>query len=58
MKLLEEDGLLIFSNNFRKFKLDQEALKDYQIEEISRQTLPEDFRKNPHIHQCWRISYT
>ncbi len=53
MQLLSEDGLLIFSNNFRKFKLDEAALSNYQIKEISKQTLPEDFRRNPHIHRCW-----
>jgi len=55
MSLLAEDGLLIFSNNFRKFKMDEEALSEYQIEEISRKTLPEDYKRNPHIHRCWRI---
>jgi 23S rRNA (guanine2445-N2)-methyltransferase / 23S rRNA (guanine2069-N7)-methyltransferase len=55
MRLLSKDGLLIFSNNFRKFKLDEEALSGYRIEEISRQTLPEDFKRNPHIHRCWKI---
>ena len=55
MSLLAEGGLLIFSNNFRKFKLDEEALDGYQIEEISRKTLPEDFKRNPHIHRCWHI---
>ncbi|MEN8169792.1 MAG: bifunctional 23S rRNA (guanine(2069)-N(7))-methyltransferase RlmK/23S rRNA (guanine(2445)-N(2))-methyltransferase RlmL [Pseudomonadota bacterium] len=57
MRLLSKDGLLIFSNNFRKFKLDEEALSGYQIKEISRQTLPEDFKRNPHIHRCWRIQH-
>jgi 23S rRNA (guanine2445-N2)-methyltransferase / 23S rRNA (guanine2069-N7)-methyltransferase len=55
MRLLSREGLLIFSNNFRKFKLDEEALSGYRIEEISRQTLPEDFKRNPHIHRCWKI---
>ncbi|MDH5785243.1 MAG: bifunctional 23S rRNA (guanine(2069)-N(7))-methyltransferase RlmK/23S rRNA (guanine(2445)-N(2))-methyltransferase RlmL [Chromatiales bacterium] len=57
MKLLSQDGLLIFSNNFRKFKLDEEALSRFKIDEISRQTLPEDFKRNPHIHRCWRITH-
>jgi 23S rRNA (guanine2445-N2)-methyltransferase / 23S rRNA (guanine2069-N7)-methyltransferase len=57
MQLLAQGGVLIFSNNFRKFKLDEAALSEYQIEEISRQTLPEDFKRNPHIHRCWRIRH-
>jgi 23S rRNA (guanine2445-N2)-methyltransferase / 23S rRNA (guanine2069-N7)-methyltransferase len=55
MALLEDDGLLVFSNNFRRFKLEQEALSDLQIEEISSKTLPRDFARNPHIHRCWLI---
>jgi 23S rRNA (guanine2445-N2)-methyltransferase / 23S rRNA (guanine2069-N7)-methyltransferase len=57
MQLLAGGGVLIFSNNFRKFKLDEAALSGYQVEEISRQTLPEDFKRNPHIHRCWRIQH-
>ena len=57
MRLLSKDGLLIFSNNFRKFKLDEAALSGFQIKEISRQTLPEDFKRNPHIHKCWKIEH-
>lgn len=53
--LLEKDGLLVFSNNFRRFKMDSEALADLQIEEISAKTLPKDFARNPHIHRCWLI---
>jgi 23S rRNA (guanine2445-N2)-methyltransferase / 23S rRNA (guanine2069-N7)-methyltransferase len=53
--LLRNGGLLIFSNNFRKFRLDREALSDLKIEDISRKSLPEDFKRNPHIHQCWLI---
>ena len=55
MRLLEEGGLLVFSNNFRRFKLDEAALADYRIEEISNRTLPRDFARNPHIHRCWLL---
>ena len=55
ISLLREEGVLIFSNNFRKFRLDTDALSDLRIEDISRKTLPEDFKRNPHIHQCWLI---
>jgi 23S rRNA (guanine2445-N2)-methyltransferase / 23S rRNA (guanine2069-N7)-methyltransferase len=53
--LLEPDGVLIFSNNFRRFKLDTEALADLAIEDISAATLPPDFERNPKIHRCWKI---
>ncbi len=55
-RLLEPDGVLIFSNNLRGFKMDREALAGLQIEEISRETLPKDFERNPKIHNCWRIT--
>jgi 23S rRNA (cytosine1962-C5)-methyltransferase len=47
-------GILFFSTNFRRFQLDEEALSGVTIREISRQTVPEDFR-NKRIHRCWRI---
>lgn len=56
LHLLAEHGVLIFSTNRRKFKLDQAALADWQIEDWSRRTLPLDFSRNPHIHQCWRFT--
>ena len=55
LELLEPDGLLSFSNNNRRFKMDREALPDVVIEEVSRATLPKDFERNPRIHNCWRI---
>ncbi len=53
--LLAPDGVLIFSNNNRRFKMDHEALPELQIEDISRRTIPRDFERNPRIHNCWRI---
>lgn len=53
--LLAPDGVLIFSNNNRRFKMDREALPELQIEDISRRTIPRDFERNPRIHNCWRI---
>ena len=48
-------GVVYFSNNFRKFKLDEEGLSDlYVFREISNRTIPEDFR-NKRAHRCWRM---
>ncbi len=55
MRLLAPDGLLLFSNNLRRFRLDQEALSDLDIKDISRATIPRDFSRNTRIHQCWRL---
>lgn len=54
--LLAPGGTLYFSTNFRRFKLDQEALSDLAIEDISTKMIPEDFARNAKIHHCWRIS--
>jgi len=55
-QLLTKKGTLIFSTNFRKFKLNEPALEKLNIENISKQSLPKDFERNPKIHYCWKIS--
>lgn len=55
MSLLVPDGILYFSTNFRRFKLDRPALSGLMIEDITAATIPEDFARNPKIHYCWRI---
>ena len=55
MQLLAPGGLLLFSTNRRGFKLDAGFERDYHPRDISRATLPEDFRRNPGIHRCWEI---
>ncbi|MEH6627697.1 MAG: bifunctional 23S rRNA (guanine(2069)-N(7))-methyltransferase RlmK/23S rRNA (guanine(2445)-N(2))-methyltransferase RlmL [Motiliproteus sp.] len=55
VKLLAPGGVLIFSNNLRRFKLDQTALSALSIEDITRQTIDKDFSRNQKIHNCWLI---
>lgn len=47
-------GVIYFSTNYRSFKLDAEAIKGVEIEEISQRTVPQDFR-NKKIHRCFRM---
>ncbi len=47
-------GVIYFSTNSRRFKLDEKTLDGTAIREISKQTVPEDFR-NKRIHRCWRM---
>ncbi|WP_428354234.1 bifunctional 23S rRNA (guanine(2069)-N(7))-methyltransferase RlmK/23S rRNA (guanine(2445)-N(2))-methyltransferase RlmL [Methyloprofundus sp.] len=54
-KLLSTDGILYFSTNFRRFKLDTVALEQLEINDISAQSIPEDFSRTPRIHYCWEI---
>lgn len=56
LKLLSPHGMLYFSTNSRGFKLKEEALAPCQILEISKLTVPEDFR-NERIHRCWLIAH-
>ncbi|APG26470.1 23S rRNA (guanine(2445)-N(2))/(guanine(2069)-N(7))-methyltransferase [Syntrophotalea acetylenivorans] len=53
--LLAEGGVLLFSNNLRRFKLDREVLADLEIEDLTAATIPKDFARNSRIHNCWRI---
>jgi 23S rRNA (guanine2445-N2)-methyltransferase / 23S rRNA (guanine2069-N7)-methyltransferase len=50
-------GVVFFSTNFRRFKFDPEAIRGATLREISRQTVPSDFR-NQRIHRCWRMIRT
>ena len=52
---MPEGGVIYFSTNFRRFKFDPDALAGLEAREISRQTVPEDFR-NKRIHRCWRMT--
>ncbi|WP_373741886.1 class I SAM-dependent methyltransferase [Neisseria sp.] len=56
MKLLASDGLMFFSNNLRSFSLAPELAARYRIKDVSKQSVPEDFR-NKKIHQCWEIRH-
>lgn len=55
-RLLTPGGVLIFSNNNRRFKMDVDALPELEITDITAQTIPHDFARNPRIHNCWQIS--
>ncbi len=58
MDLLNPGGTLIFSTNLRSFKIDSEKLSDYDIDNVSRQTIDIDFERNQKIHQCFLIKQT
>ncbi len=52
---LAPNGLLIFSTNFRKFRLDTEGLAGLAVADVTPATIPKDFARNPRIHQCFEI---
>jgi 23S rRNA (guanine2445-N2)-methyltransferase / 23S rRNA (guanine2069-N7)-methyltransferase len=53
--LLAPGGEIVFSNNYRRFKLDVEGLRGFEIEDITSRTIAKDFARNPRIHQCFVV---
>ncbi len=56
--LVDAGGSIIFSGNLRSFKLDEEAVSalGLQVQNITAQTIPEDFSRNPRIHFCYLLT--
>jgi 23S rRNA (guanine2445-N2)-methyltransferase / 23S rRNA (guanine2069-N7)-methyltransferase len=54
-KVLAPGGLLVFSTNAQRFKLEETLASRYDIRDISAATLPRDFERNPRIHRCFEI---
>ena len=55
MKRLSEGGILIFSTNLRKFELGENALKEFNIRNVSSKSVPKDYARRSNIHHCYHI---
>ncbi|WP_133128114.1 bifunctional 23S rRNA (guanine(2069)-N(7))-methyltransferase RlmK/23S rRNA (guanine(2445)-N(2))-methyltransferase RlmL [Legionella nagasakiensis] len=55
MRLLKDEGILYFSTNLKRFKLSPITTAQYEVEDITADTLDVDFKRNKRIHQCYRI---
>lgn len=55
-RTLSPVGTLLFSTNFRRFRLDPSLSEEFRVVDITGQTLPPDFARNPRIHRCFQIS--
>jgi 23S rRNA (guanine2445-N2)-methyltransferase / 23S rRNA (guanine2069-N7)-methyltransferase len=55
VRLLAPAGLLLFSTNAQRFKLDASLMQRYDIRDISADTLPLDFARNPRVHRCYEV---
>lgn len=53
--VLAPGGLLVFSTNAQRFKLDDTLQDRFAIQDVSAQTLPVDFERNPKIHRCFEM---
>lgn len=50
------DGVIVFSNNYRRFQLDKAALQPHlEIEDWSAASIPFDFARRHDIHGCWLL---
>ena len=58
VRLLAPGGLLVFSTNAQRFRLDPALSERLAIRDISAATLPRDFERNPRIHHCFEIRPT
>ncbi len=57
MALLNSDGVLLFSTNRRRFKLSNNIAARFDVEDISGQTLDQDFARRKNIHHCWLVRH-
>ncbi len=54
---LRREGLLIFSTHFQRFALD-DRVSAFQVEEVTRKTIPPDFKQRPNIHRAWLFRHS
>lgn len=57
MQRLHSDGVLYFSCNFRRFQLDDSIAEHFEVEDITRWSIPPDFARNNKIHYCFAIRH-
>ena len=57
MERLSETGILYFSTNRRRFQLASGISERWCAEDVTFQSIPEDFARNPRIHSCWRLTH-
>lgn len=57
MRHLSKEGTLIFSTNYTRFKMDEELGEIYKIEDITEQTIGEDFKRSGKIHKCYLLTH-
>lgn len=54
MDMLKPGGILFFSNNKRKFRIEESLSSKYLIKDISEESIPQDFHDKK-IHHCFEI---
>lgn len=56
MKLLAADGVLIFSNNYRKFYMADSLYEQFDVKDITGKSVPNDF-KRAKPHRCFEVRH-
>jgi 23S rRNA (guanine2445-N2)-methyltransferase / 23S rRNA (guanine2069-N7)-methyltransferase len=54
-RCLAPGGLIVFSNNLRRFRLDVAALSELDVKDITRATIPPDFARDARIHYAFEV---
>ena len=57
MNCLAQGGLLIFSNNYKRFTLNDSLTQDFSITEETSWTESEDFKRKGAAHRCWFLRH-
>ena len=47
--------MILFSNNLRRFSLDESVRAAFDVRDISAATIPFDFSRNARIHVCYEL---
>ena len=56
MRHLSSDGVLLFSTNFKRFRMDTAIGGRYDLQDITAQTHPPDFARTQ-AHHCWEVRH-
>jgi len=57
MARLAPGGTLVFSNNQRRFRIDEALVARYAVTEITRDTFDPDFQRRGDLHHCFLIGH-
>lgn len=57
LNLLRPGGRLYFSTNLRNFKLATSLREKFNATDITRKTIPFDFKRRQNIHHCWQFEH-
>ena len=57
MARLAPGGTLVFSNNQRRFRIDEGLVERYAVSDITRDTFDPDFQRRGDLHHCFLIRH-